>query len=68
MAEQVVINEKQKEVLSKIFDNSGKVELKEASIDKRSAKALEARGLVKLKENNKGIFVSITAKGKKALN
>jgi hypothetical protein len=34
----------------------------------RTLKALEGKGLVKLVEQKKGVFVAPTAKGKKALN
>jgi len=66
MAEAIVVNQKQKEVLNKVMKLGGKVSL--AEVDKRTAGALETRGLVKLSENKKGQFVSLTAKGKKLLN
>jgi hypothetical protein len=70
MADVVVLNDRQKEALAllKTLTASGKVDLKAASVDKRTAGALEARGLVKLKETAKGVFVNVTAKGKKAVN
>jgi predicted MarR family transcription regulator len=63
--EQVVLTEKQKEVLGLIL-KSDKADA--AEFDKRSIKALEMRELVKLTETKKGTFVKATAKGKKALN
>jgi predicted transcriptional regulator len=68
MAEAVVVNKKQKEVLSGVMKLGGKVNLAEKPVDKRTVGALESRGLVKLSENRKGQFMSVTAKGKKLLN
>ena len=63
----VNINEKQTDTLKSIV-KSGKMNVIEAKLDKRTINALETRGLVKKSENKKGIFVIATAKGKKFLN
>jgi predicted transcriptional regulator len=46
-----------------IIKNTGKVDCKD--LDVRSVRALANRGLVKMTENKKGSFVTVTAKGKK---
>jgi predicted transcriptional regulator len=63
----IQINEKQTDTLKSIV-KTGKVNVIEANLDKRTVNALETRGLVKKSENKKGLFVIATAKGKKFLN
>jgi len=63
--QQVVINKNQTDALKDIV-KAGKVNF--SDIDKRTAKALQTRGLVKINEGKKATFVVPTAKGKKFLN
>jgi len=63
--QQIKINENQEAALSQII-SEGKVIADD--FDKRTIGALETRGLVKVTENKKGVFVAPTAKGKKFIN
>ena len=63
----VKINDNQRLALKTIIAN-GKMPLDPAVVDRRSTKALETRGLVKITETKKGVFVAPTAAGKKLLN
>jgi len=66
--ETINLNTNQTKALKQIIA-SGKATVGSGfEVDARSARALEARGLVKVTENKKGIFAIPTAKGKKAIN
>jgi predicted transcriptional regulator len=66
--QQITISEKSLGTLKDIITETGRVNIVEKQIDKRSVRALETRGLVKTTENKNGQFVSVTAKGKKFLS
>lgn len=61
--EAITLTTLQKRTLSHVVNQGGKADI--TSLDARSANALERRGLVKVSETRKGIFVTVTAKGKK---
>jgi predicted transcriptional regulator len=63
MTEEIVLSDAQVTCLQTLQAN-GKVDAK--TVDKRSVKALEKKGLAKISETKKGEFVALTAKGKKA--
>ena len=66
MQANISINERQTDTLKSIV-TEGK-QLIRGNFDKRTCRALETRGLVKITTNKKGEFVNATAKGKKILN
>ena len=65
--QEIVINERQAENLTAVIQ-AGKIDYNDPNLDRRSIKALEKRGLVKLNEIKKGTFVVPTAIGKKFKN
>lgn len=58
----VKLTQKQNKNLAQVV-STGKTNYKD--LDGRSVRALAIRGLVKVTENKKGVFVTATAKGKK---
>jgi hypothetical protein len=67
-AENITLNPNQTKALKQIIAG-GKVTVGAGNdVDGRTARALEARGFVKVTENKQGLFASPTAKGKKFTN
>jgi DNA-binding MarR family transcriptional regulator len=60
--ETITLTSSQKETLKQIISRGKTIK---STVDSRSVNALENRGLVKVSETRKGVFVTVTAKGKK---
>lgn len=67
MADNIILTESQATNLKNII-KAGKIAYTDASLDRRSVRALAARDLVKVTAQKSGDVVSATAKGKKLIN